>query len=238
MKVIILSHTNYKENDLICNAISETDYFSFKAFRAQDNKTDSVWLNNVMTIADIELSDRRYKYPTLKEARMISCPLTKTDSLEYMFAIGALTEVANYLLQDDEKHFLFKDLEGAINALENDKDIHMVLLILLAKAISLAGAELEVNQCVFCGSIHEIVAFSFPDGGFVCRNCLDDSSAIANLTPNQMKLIRYAFKAPDYSCVGSDRFTKEDKIVILKCFKEYINDGLGANIKSIDNLLK
>ena len=67
MKVIILNKANYKEKDCIYDAISENEYFSFQAKRAQDSKSPYVWLNNPLTVADIELfEDGRYKHKLLK----------------------------------------------------------------------------------------------------------------------------------------------------------------------------
>ena len=237
MKIIVLSQTKYKENDVIYDAISETETVSFKAYRGQDNKSQYLWLNNPLTIAEVEFADRRYKHPTLKEAKLISSPMTDKKSLEYFYCLNVVTEIANKMFQPEERYVLFKDIEESINALKEKEDYLMVMLILLARAIKASGAELEVNSCVFCGATTDIVAFSFADGGFVCRNCASDS-VVADLTPLQMKLIRYIFKSPDYSCEASDMFSKEDKITILKHLSEYIYDEVGVSISSIQTLYK
>lgn len=237
MKVIILSNTKYKENDVIFNAISETETLSFKAFRGQDNKAQIVWLNNPLTIAEVEFSDRRYKHPTLKDANLVFSPFTGNNSLENLYSISFITEVTNQMFQDEEKYLLFKDIEGALRAIDGGKDILLVSLIFLAHAIKYAGAELEINQCVFCGKTNDIVTFSFPDGGFVCRNCAEEMMN-NDLSPNQMRLIRYIFKSPDYSCVQGEKYSKEDKIVVFKHLKEYVKDDLGVYLNSVDTLIK
>ena len=239
MKVIVLSNSKYKENDVIYNAISEEGSLSFKAYRGQDNKSPAVWLNNPLVIADIDLStDKRLKYPTLKEAKLISSPMTGDDSLEYLYAVNLLSEAANNMLQENERHLLFKEIEDALTSLKEKKDILMVVMIYLARIIKLSGGELEVDECVFCGKTKEIVAFSFLEGGFICRDCLQKNEVPTDLSPNQMLLIRYIFKSPNYSCVSSERYSTEDKIVILKNLKTYISDELGVNLSSIDMLLK
>lgn len=235
MKIIVLSNTKYKENDVIYDAISETESVSFKAYRGQDNKSEYVWLNNIMTIADVEFADRRYKYPTLKEAKLISSSIGGGDPLEYLYTLSALSEVTTKMFQPEERHIVFNELEAVITALKSKKDYLLLNLLYIAKAIKLSGAELEVNKCVFCGSTHDIVSFSFSDGGFVCRNCISNSEP-TNLSTNQMRLIRYIFKSPDYSCIASEKYTKEDKIEVTKALVEFISDYLGVVINSVSNL--
>ena len=238
MKIIVLGNNKYKENDIIYNAISEDGEHSFKVCGGQSSKSQYMWLNNPLTIADVEFNgDRRFKHPTLKEAKLISSPLTLDNDLSYLCTISVINEAANKLFAEGEKHLLFKDVEEALTALKAKKDQMMVLLILLARAAKLTGSELEVDKCVFCGSTKDIVAFSFPDGGFVCKKCLEESMATTDLTGNQMLLIRYIFKSPNYECRGSERFTTEDKKVILKCMREQFFDDIGVTLDSISALL-
>lgn len=238
MKVIILSKTNYKEKDCIYNAISENEYFSFQAKGAQDNKSPFVWLNNPMTVADIELvEDGRYKHQLLKTASLVSTPFDGNEDLNYLFAVNALAGLAKDVLTDEEKHLVFSDLLEAMQALKNKKDHYMVILIFIARLLKKSGTELEVDQCVFCGKTSDIVAFSFSDGGFVCRNCLKDDIK-RDLSPTQMRLVRYIFKIRDYSCEKSEVFEKADKVFVLNKFKEFIDEFLGADVKSLNTLLK
>ena len=237
MKVIILSYTDYKEKDRIYNAIATDGYISFKVRGGSVNTSPYIWLTNPLTVADVELtSDGRYKYPVMKEALLVSSPIGLDDSLEYLFAIGIIQEVSKNMMTDEEKHLLYNDIQFALEALKNKKDPYMVTLIFLARAIRLSGAGFEVDQCVFCGSKSDIVLFSFPDGGFVCKNCKEDDM-VNSLSPNQMHLVRYIFKSPNYSCVGIDRYSLEDKKAVIHAFKEYISDDLGVNLITINSLI-
>lgn len=238
MKIIVLNNTKYKENDVIYNAITENGYISFKAPGALSGKSQVMWLNNPLTIADAEFSDRRYKYPTLKEAKLISSPINGKESLEELTILSVIIEIANKLLPDDDKHLLFKEIEEGLSALKTAPDKLLAILIFLARAIKIAGASPEVDSCVFCGSTHKIAAFSFRDGGFICEDCLDPTLDLPSFTGSQKLLIRYIFKAPNYSCVGSERYSKEDKIEILKHLQDYIDCDLGVFIHSINQLYK
>ena len=237
MKVIILSTSKYKEKDCIYNALSEQGPLSFKARGAQDSKSPFVWLNNVLTVADVELVEGRYKYPILNSATLISSSITGSDSLEYLYSINALASITKQMLDDDEKHLFYQDLLDATAALKKGKDPYMVILIYLARGTKYGGAELEVDKCIYSGSTSDIVAFSFSDGGFISRPYVTEETSL-DLTPQQMKLIRYCYKAPDFSCVGAEQFSKQDKQVILNKLLEFIDEIIGAKLDSLQYLTK
>ena len=238
MKVIILSTTKYKEKDCIYNAISKEKSLSFQAKGAQGPKSQFVWLNNVLTVADVEfLQDGRYKYPVLKTASFVSGSMTGNDKLDYLFTLSALAEITNNMFPEEEKYVVFDELIEAIRALKRDKDQMMIILIYLAKCMKFAGAELEVDKCVRSGSRSNIVAFSFSEGGFISEPCLTKDIP-TDLTGTQLKLIRYCFKATDYECLMTEQYTKEDKLVIVNKFLEFIDDFLGVKLNTTQYLIK
>ena len=238
MKIIVLSISKYKENDFIFNALTESGMISFKSFRTLEAKSQCVWLNNPLTVADIEFSDRRYKYPSLKEAKLISSPLEGEHSLEYLYAVQAIAEIINRLFQDNEKHILFNDIVEAGQALKSGADPLLVVSIFLARAAKITGSGLEVEHCVYCDKTSEIVAFSFADGGFLCRKHASEQGAETDLTPNQMRYIRYIFKVPFFTGTGAEKFTDEDKKIVLKRLKAYADDISGVVLNSLDYLIK
>ena len=237
MQVIILSTTKYKEKDCIYNAISKDKSLSFKAKGAQEAKNQFVWLNNMLTVADVEfLDDARYKYPIIKNASLVFPSISGMDKLEYLFSLSALAEITNNMFEEEEKYVVYNDLLGTIKALKKEKDTAMVILIYLAKCMKYAGYEFEVDKCVFSGATKDIVAFSFEDGGFVSKEYA--KGMILDLTGQQMKLIRYCFKATDYDCLMIEQFSKEDKVVILNKFLKFIDDNLGAKLNTAQYLIK
>lgn len=237
MRVIILSTSKYKEKDCIYNALSEEGPLSFKARGAQDSKSPFVWLNNVLTVADVEFTEAKYKYKVLKNATLVSSSITGSDNLEYLYSIAALAEITQELLDDEDKKHMYGDLLDAVSALKKGSDYITVVLVYLAKCSRYAGVELEVDKCVFTGSTNDIVAFSFQEGGFISRGCLTKDTPIDLVGP-QLKLIRYCFKSPDYSCQWADKFALEDKKIILDKFIKFIDEYSGARLTSLEYLIK
>ena len=237
MKVIILSKSSYKEKDCIYSAISQEGYISFMAKGAQDPKSKFVWLNNPLTIADVEfLSDGRYKHKVVNNATLISSPMVGATDYGYLASIGVLTEITRNILADEEKHLAFNECEAALNALRAGKDHLMVILIYLAKLIKLSGAELEVDHCIHCGTRENIIAFSFEDGGYICENCQSEDT-VKDLNAAQLRLIRFIFKVKEYGSPNIDKLTDDDKKKILTKLKEFVDDIVGVRLNSLDALI-
>lgn len=238
MKIIVLSKTEYKEQDIIVNAISEEGPISFKARSALSPTNPFKWLYNPLTVAEVEFAGpQTYKYPILKRAVLISSPMKEEQDLNHLLAINIVAEATIKMLEENERRLLYKDLLAFIDAYKSKScDLLLVLLIYIAKAIKYAGFELEVNKCVHCGSSKEIVAFSFDEGGFICKNCLNENIDV-DLTPSQMYLVRFVFSAPDFTYSIRDNVTEDDKKYLLQKFNAFINDIIGVQIQSIDMIL-
>ena len=238
MKIIVLSKTDYKEKDVIINAISENGPISFKVRSGQVPGSAFYWVNNPLCIAEVEYVENvRYIHQILKGASLLFSPLNSDSSLDRLLSINLVIEVMNKMLPEEEKHLLFHEIEQYLTVTKELKNFYFTELMFLAKAIKAAGSEPEVNRCVFCGNIHDIVAFSFAEGGFICRNCVSED-VIYDLTPTQMKIVRYLFNVEGFENADSDKLAKEDLKAIFVKFKEFIYDGIGVSLDTIDHILK
>ncbi len=238
MKVIILSKSNYKEKDCIYSAIGPEGFISFMAKGAQDPKSKYIWLNNPMTVADVEfLQDGRYKHKIINNATLISSPMLSANNYNYLVAINAVTELTRNFLHDEEKYLIYNEVEPVLNALRTGKDHYMVILVYIAKLIKLSGSELEVGKCVRCGSRHDIVKFDFDEGGFLCKNCISEDT-VNDLSKEQLFLIRYIFMAKDYSLPECEKFSLEDKKLILSKLNEFADEIVGVKLSSLKELIK
>ena len=230
MRIIVLSINQYKEKDAIITAISQSETITFLARGIKDPKSKNSALNNPLTIADIELMDGDFKYPILRSSKELFTPMKLNMDSYYLGTILLINEMVLHLFPDEEKAKLYVFLEGARVALKKSNNWLMVLLIYMAKVISLGGFALEVNRCVLCGKKNRIVAFSFIDGGFICEECANEETE-RDLNKDQMILLRSIFNAIDYRLVDSS-FNKEDGLVLLNKFIDYMQEGFGYRLKN------
>ena len=230
MKIITLSITPYKEKDAIINAISEEGEISFLARGALNINNKNSALKNQLVIADLELSEGNYKYPVLKSSSIIETPMKMNNDYYYLACLYLITEATKELLQEDEKQRIFNSLIEAIINLKTAETPWPITLSYMARVLKETGYEFSVNSCVFCGTKSDIVTFSFADGGFVCRNCLEEGIE-RDLTRDQMLIIRASFNVKDISN-ATFSVSKEDALVVLNKFFDFIRDSYGVSLKS------
>ncbi len=231
MEIIVLKITNYKEKDGIVDAISENEKVSFLVRGLFDPKSKNAFLNNPLTIADVDFSEGKYKYPVLKSSMLISSPINPHADLRYMGSLMVINEATNYLLNDEEKYVLFDELKSTISELKNGINPLKVVVSYLAKVLKNSGYDFEINECIMCGKRKGIVTFSFEDGGFICEDCYTpDMPRLFN--KNQMLAIRESFAA-NSSSIKSE-INDEELLFVINKFFEFIYDSYGYNMKSKD----
>lgn len=238
MKAIILSIVQYKEKDAIIQAITANESFSFLAKGILNPKNINATINNPMTIAEIELSDRAgLKHPMLKSATVISSPLSMNSKLENLASLQMINEAVVKCLSDEEKPQVFAWVEEAISRLKKTSEYYPTILLIFANVLKAAGYGFEVNHCVFCGKKSDIVDFSFIDGGFVCRDCQQDE-ATSGFSKEEMLYLRYIFNAKSFEDKPSAQIEEKSMKIITTKFLEFIKDNLGVTIKSSELLLR
>ena len=236
MKIIVISIAAYKKKDGIITALTEEGMQSFTVRGLYDPKSKNANLNNVCTIADVELGSGNFKYPLIKSSTVIESPLKKINDFYYLSSILLLAEATKSLLIEEDQSYMFKHLDAAISSLNHKDDYWMTILIYLVNCFKASGYELEVNQCVNCGSKKNIKTLSFADGGFLCQNCITSDTELFFDT-ELMLLLRDACNSPDYAH-GSEYCSKDNAIRLLNKLNEFIMDAYGINLKSIAFLTK
>ncbi len=231
MEIIVLSITAYKEKDSIVTGLSSDGVHSFLVKGLLSPKSSNIILSSPLVIADVEVSEGNYKYPTVKSSKLIASPYKLDPTLEDMAIINMITEATRVLVQDEEKIILYDMLKGAILALKEQKtDMYQVLLTYLAFILKKTGYEFNVTECVYCGTKNDIVTFSFEEGGFICKKCID-SDTPRIFTTEQMRLIRNIFLTKDYTPFKN--VNKEDALFVLNQLAIFIEDGIGIKLKTI-----
>ena len=235
MEIIVLRITNYKEKDGIIDTISKDGQMSFLCRGLFDSKSKNNFLNNPLTIADIEISEGKYKYPVIKSSMQILSPINLHADLRYMSVLMGINEATNYLLGEEEKPQIYDELKEAIIALKEENNPYLVFLPFLAKVLKKSGYDFEVNQCIQCGNRKGIVTFSFEEGGFICSSCYNPS--IKKLfNKEQLLLIREAFNT-NKAVISSQSLDDSALIFVIDKFFEFIYDSYGYKMK-VKDLIK
>ena len=232
MEIITLRITNYKEKDGIIEALSLDGVMTLLCRGLFDPKSKNAFLNNPLTIADIETSEGKYKYPVIKSSMLINTPINPHADLKYMSVLMLIVEATNFLLSEDEKPAIYEYLKSTITEMKKGTNPYKIAISYLAKVLKNSGYDFGVNECVLCGSKKGIATFSFSDGGFICANCYTpDIPKLFNKT--QMLALRESFLNKE-AYISHTEISDEELVFVLHKFKEFIHESYGYKLKSFD----
>lgn len=236
MKIITISISQYLDHDGIVNAISENGPITFTVKGLFSAKGKNVALNNNLVIADVELCEGKLKYPLLKNSSIISSPLEKEASLDYLAGIMLIAEATQRMLQEDEKNTLFDLLSDVIDGMNKNENKFIPVMFYLANLLKISGYDMDVSECTFCGSKKDIVAFSMYEGGFACSKCIN-SNFKRDLNNNQLLAFRSLFLASKCEQINVQLTSSESSFMLNKFF-EFIADSFGITFKNASLFVK
>lgn len=236
MKLIILSITNYKEKDGIITALANDGVLSFNVRGLLDPKSKNHILNTPLLEVDVSFAENNHKYKTINSSKIVNNPYSTNDSLDKLAILSLIQESTNKMLQDEEKNLIYPILMQCLNKIKSG-EVHplQIGITYLLELLTITGNELDFSACVFCGNKKDIVNFSFADGGFVCRNCMDDSTT-PSMNGKQMILFRNIFINKN-NIENVPSFDYSNAIHILKLLVGYIYDALGIKLKTLSLIL-
>ena len=235
MKLIILTIAPYREKDAMMSGISEEGVKTFRVPGLFSPKSRFASLNNLLTIIEPTFTETKaWKRLILNEAQLLFSPMQMPMDFHYMNAISILLQATNKLMDDEDKLKLYPDLLAAVLALKNKANPYAVCLKYLMAVVNNTGYELNVQGCARCGSKKNIVAFSFLEGGFICKEHFtsDDHS---DLDLGEMTYFRGIFLHKGYD-FDSQNIDEKLIVSLLKKINIFISDAYGYNIKEINNL--
>jgi len=236
---IIIKVSPYKEKSAIISALGDSETISFLAKRVLDNKSPYYFLNNPFVVVDLSFSDtKNYQYKVLSEAKLIFSPLNLNFKIEDTLSLMCLNELINKLVPDSDKPALFNDLYSCLQEIKKEGTNHYnTIFYFLAKVLTNQGYSFEVNECIHCGKKKEIVSFSFLDGGYVCRDCLENGLIETTYSIVELKFIRNIFLANKVEDINLS-LTKDEYHHLIKYFSLFIKENFGCSLASFANLTK
>lgn len=236
MKIIVLSLNVVKEKDVLINAISSEAYLTFKAHGVLSPTNKNASINNVLAMGDAIITQNKTGTKSLKECSVNYIPDFTSNNLTYLTVINLLYEATNKMLEDEEKYLAFPYLEKALLMLKDAKHPLFIAIAYLAKLIKLSGSSFEINRCVICGKKQNIVGFSFIDGGYICKDCMDENMDLT-LTRYQLSIIRLLCGTTDFDFSNLE-YKEEEVLFLLRKFIVFISDAIGIDLESAKLLIK
>ncbi len=233
---IVLRVTPFKEKDAMVNVLTSTGVLSFMARGVLSIENKNAASLTQYAFSRFEFSEGKGTGLSLKNGTLIKSYDESFKSLDRLAALSVLGELTLHGVGEDEAASIYPYFKNALEAIESGFDLLTTVIVFFAQVLKAAGYGLEVGHCVFCDSTKDIVAVSYPDGGFVCKNDLD-AETMHPTDARYLKIIRYLFMVGPED-VKRVAFTKEECLGILNEFKEYASDQLGLSLKGHELLIR
>jgi DNA repair protein RecO (recombination protein O) len=230
----VIHHAQFKENDAMVSVLSKEGLVSFLARGVLKTTSKNAASCQLLSYSRFSLIAGKGGGYSLKESEVLTMPDGK-DSLERLTAFSFLAEVSNKLIQADEAEEAYPFLDAAMKAIASGVDAFTEALLYFSHVLLIAGYGLDVDECVYCQSKSGIAGISYADGGFVCKEDLQEG--VEACDPRKLKILRYAFrcKVEDFPRVS---FGKDECQDLLRELCQYANDLTGVSLKSLELLLK
>lgn len=232
---IVIRQTPFRDHDAMVTVLSNDKIRSFLVRGALKYESKFGPSVNIYTKSRFQISRGKEGY-ALRSGEILASYQNIKTNIEGLAVEDFLGEVTNKLIQSDDASEIYPFLEKALKSLDEGFSPFTIALIYFARALTIAGYSLNVDSCQICGQKGDIVALSYKDGGFICRNHF---SALKHTKwdPNKLRMIRFAFKV-DADNLNKVEFPKEDCLVLIKELAKFLDDVSQLNLKSIELLKK
>ena len=212
------------------NAISSDGFFSFlgrgvKKLTSKNASSVQPFSLSEFLLMRSNSGSLTLKQGTLEENYQIE------DSIEAMTVLSFLQELTLKVVQEDEAPLAYPYLLKACSSIKEGKDPLTIGLLYFAKVLLNSGYGLDVDECVVCHKRKGIIALSYEEGGFLCKDhfeCVEDEKP--DLT--KLKIVRYLFR-----CGESDfprvEFDRKETLPLYGELGNYLENLTGCRLKSL-----
>ena len=232
---IVIRQTPFRDHDAMVTVLSNDKIRSFLVRGALKIDSKLGPSSNMYTKSRFQITRGKEGY-ALRNGEILDSYENIKTNIDCLAVQDFLGELTNKLIQSDDASKVYPCLERSLEMLNSGFSPFTIALIYFAKVLEVAGFGLNVDSCQICGKKDDIVALSYKDGGFICRNCLSPLKHVKS-NPMKLKMIRYIFKV-DVDNFNKVEFDKKDCLDIVKELAKFLDDVSQLNLKSIEILKK
>lgn len=232
---IVVKSVDYGESSKILNIFTkEYGLIGVMSKGCKKIKCQLRVASELFTYGDINLYYKKDKLSVListdikNQLKNIRKDLVKLSYLNY------ITELTLQVFKQYSKYSNIYNLYiSSILKIEEGFDSKIITNILEIKYLEYLGIELNLSECVLCGS-KDVITLSVKNGGFVCPKCIDGEYIVSKKT---IKIIQM-FKYLDISKISKLDISDEVKNEIDLFINNYYSEYTGLYLKSKDFLKK
>lgn len=230
---IILSSVDYKESSKIINVL--TKEYGIIGFIAKGTKKVNSPLTAVTSKLTYGYFHVKYKengLSTLMEVDVIDRFKNIKKDISMMSYSLYLLELSDRVYIHSENNTIYDELIASLKKIDEGYDYQVITNIFELKMLDYLGIRPVVDECVNCGSKHDIVTISSYKGGYLCKNCAR-GEVIVNI--KTIKLLRM-FYYVDINKISKLEVSDSIKKELSRFIYDYYDRYSGIYLKSRDFL--
>ena len=226
---IILSEVDYKESSKIINVL--TKEYGIIGFIAKGTKKVNRPLTAVTSKLTYGYFHVKYKengLSTLMEVDVIDRFKNIKKDISMMSYSLYLLELSDRVYKHSENNTIYDELIASLKKINEGYDYQVITNIFELKMLDYLGIKPVVDECVNCGSKHDIVTISSYKGGYLCKNCAR-GEVIVNI--KTIKLLRM-FYYVDINKISKLEVSDSIKKELSRFIYDYYDRYSGIYLKS------
>ena len=232
---IVISSVDYGESSKILNVFTkEYGLIGVMAKGAKRIKSSLRSISEKFTYGDINLYYKKDKLSILISIDVINQFKNIKKDLLLLSYLNYILELTSQVVKQSSYIDKIYDIcISSIIKIEEGFDPKTITNILEIKYLEYLGIELNLNECVVCGS-KEVITLSVKNGGFVCPKCIDGEYIVNKKTIKIIQMLKYL----DISKISKLDISEEVKNEINLFINNYYLEYTGLYLKSKDFLNK
>lgn len=230
---IVISEVDYKESSKIINVL--TPEYGIIGVIARGTKRVNSIISAVATKLTYGYFHVNYKengLSSLIEVDVIDKFKNIKKDISLMSYSIYLLELAERVYKHENNLDIYNLLIASLKKINEEYDYQVIANIFELKMLDYLGIRPVVDECVSCGSKHDIVTISSYKGGYLCKNCAR-GEVIVNI--KTIKLLRM-FYYVDISKITKLDISEKIKAELSQFIYDYYDRYSGIYLKSRDFL--
>ncbi|MFD2116115.1 DNA repair protein RecO [Paenibacillus yanchengensis] len=176
---------------------------------------------------------------TLNHGEILMSHHRLREELDLSANAAYIAELTDRILQDQEEGsgYVFEQLKACFAALQEDKDIDIVVQLYEMSMLRFAGYEPQLTKCIHCSAellvddVPKSFKLSATYGGILCQRCVHIDRYAIIISETAFKLLRL-YTRMDLRRLGNIQVSDSMKQEMKTCMRKLIDTHLSVSLKS------
>ena len=222
VKGIVLSRTDYKENDVILNVLTtNNELLSIYARGIRKSKSKNSYACNLLTISDFTYQAKNKKIPLLITGNTLKTYQDIYDDYDLIIVATLMANIVAEILNYDENWLnAYEFINSYLEKLNKKNNLVLIFSVFLVEILHQLGININVDGCAFCNHL-SVVGIDINLGGFVCSKHAENSNIYDKEFLRQFRIINKATLKNYHQLIMVEPFDKTIIRILVDFLERY-----------------